>query len=29
MTTYKGECFCGAVRLEVTGAPEAMGRCQR
>ena len=27
MTTYKGECFCGAVRLEATGAPEAMGYC--
>lgn len=27
MTTYKGECFCGAVKLEATGAPEAMGYC--
>jgi hypothetical protein len=22
-----GTCFCGAVELEVTGAPEAMGYC--
>jgi len=22
-----GSCFCGAVELEVTGAPEAMGYC--
>jgi len=22
-----GSCFCGAVKLEVTGAPEAMGYC--
>lgn len=22
-----GACFCGAVELEVTGAPEAMGYC--
>jgi hypothetical protein len=27
MTTYKGECFCGAVKLECTGAPEGMGYC--
>ena len=27
MTTYKGECFCGAVKLEVSGRPEAMGYC--
>ena len=27
MTTHKGECFCGSVRIEVTGAPEAMGYC--
>ena len=26
-TTYKGECFCGAVKIEVTGAPETMGYC--
>jgi len=24
---YTGECFCGAVRLEVTGAPEGMDYC--
>jgi hypothetical protein len=27
MSTYKGECFCGAVHLEVSGEPEAMGYC--
>ncbi|MGB1695158.1 MAG: GFA family protein [Paracoccaceae bacterium] len=27
MTTHKGTCFCGAVELEVSGAPEAMGYC--
>jgi hypothetical protein len=27
MATYKGECFCGAVKIEATGAPEAMGYC--
>jgi hypothetical protein len=27
MTTHKGECFCGAVKLEVSGEPEAMGYC--
>jgi hypothetical protein len=27
MTTYKGECFCGAVKLECTGEPEGMGYC--
>ncbi|HUC02733.1 MAG: GFA family protein [Methyloceanibacter sp.] len=27
MTVHKGECFCGAVRVEVTGEPEAMGYC--
>ena len=27
MTTYKGECFCGAVKIEVTGEPEGMGYC--
>ena len=26
-TTYKGECFCGAVHAEVSGEPEAMGYC--
>jgi hypothetical protein len=25
--TYKGECFCGAVQIAVTGAPEGMGYC--
>jgi hypothetical protein len=25
--TYTGECFCGAVQFEVTGAPVAMGYC--
>jgi hypothetical protein len=25
--TIKGSCFCGAVTLEVTGSPEAMGYC--
>ena len=25
--TYKGACFCGAVEIEVTGAPVAMGYC--
>ncbi len=24
---YTGKCFCGAVELEVNGAPEAMGYC--
>lgn len=24
---YQGSCFCGAVELEVTGSPEAMGYC--
>ena len=25
--THKGTCFCGAVELQVTGAPVAMGYC--
>jgi hypothetical protein len=25
--THKGTCFCGAVEVEVTGAPEDMGYC--
>ncbi len=25
--TYAGSCFCGAVKLEVTGEPVAMGIC--
>ena len=24
---HKGECFCGAVKLEVSGDPEGMGYC--
>jgi len=24
---YRGACFCGAVQLQVTGEPEAMGYC--
>ena len=24
---HQGQCFCGAVRLEVEGEPEAMGYC--
>ena len=27
MAKLKGECFCGAVKIEVTGKPEAMGYC--
>jgi hypothetical protein len=27
MTTYKGACFCGAIEVEVSGEPEAMGYC--
>lgn len=25
--SYSGECFCGAVKIEVTGQPAAMGYC--
>ncbi len=25
--TYEGECFCGTVRIEASGDPEAMGYC--
>jgi hypothetical protein len=25
--THKGTCFCGAVEIEVSGSPEAMGYC--
>jgi hypothetical protein len=25
--TYQGSCFCGAVKIEVEGEPEAMGYC--
>ena len=28
MTTYKGECFCGAVQIDAVGQPEAMGYCR-
>jgi len=24
---YQGECFCGSVKIEATGAPQAMGYC--
>jgi hypothetical protein len=24
---YVGECFCGAVKIEATGEPQAMGYC--
>ncbi len=27
MAVHKGQCFCGAVEIEVTGEPEAMGYC--
>jgi hypothetical protein len=27
MTTHHGRCFCGAVEIEITGSPEAMGYC--
>jgi len=27
MATHQGECFCGAVRIEVSGEPEGMGYC--
>ena len=27
MATHHGECFCGAVRIAVTGEPQAMGYC--
>jgi hypothetical protein len=27
MATHQGECFCGAVKLEVSGDPEGMGYC--
>lgn len=25
--TYQGQCFCGAVKIEASSAPEAMGYC--
>lgn len=27
MTSYQGQCFCGAIGIEVKGEPEAMGYC--
>jgi hypothetical protein len=27
MTIHKGECFCGAVKVEVSGEPQGMGYC--
>ena len=27
MVTHRGECFCGAVQIEVAGEPEGMGYC--
>ena len=24
---YKGQCFCGAVKFQVSGSPEGMGYC--
>ena len=27
MATLSGKCFCGAVEIEVNGAPEGMGYC--
>ena len=27
MTAYRGECFCGTVKIEATGEPECMGYC--
>lgn len=27
MTVHKGECFCGSVKIEVSGEPHAMGYC--
>jgi hypothetical protein len=27
MEKHTGNCFCGAVQIEVTGSPEAMGYC--
>ena len=26
-TSHKGECFCGAVHIALSGAPEGMGYC--
>lgn len=27
MTTHKGGCFCGAVKIELSAEPEGMGYC--
>jgi hypothetical protein len=27
MSVHKGQCFCGAVEIEVSGEPAAMGYC--
>jgi hypothetical protein len=27
MTTHEGECFCGSIKIEVTGKPQGMGYC--
>ena len=27
--TFKGQCYCGAVTIEVTGDPEGAGYCHR
>jgi hypothetical protein len=27
MVSHQGQCFCGAVSVEVSGEPEAMGYC--
>jgi hypothetical protein len=27
MATHKGQCFCGSVKVEVSGNPEGMGYC--
>jgi len=27
LLTYRGACFCGAVHVEASGEPEAMGYC--
>jgi hypothetical protein len=27
MATYDGECFCGSVKIQVSGEPEGMGYC--
>jgi hypothetical protein len=27
MATFQGQCFCGAIHIEVTGEPQVMGYC--